>query len=148
MKPAATITFQQIALHRLRLAAQTAISPYVLRNADCDVVMDQVSQRLIARLDSHVLGEKDSETLRVVEEPVWLSWRHQLVGSLPHGFRRRFLSYFWDLDGQPLAKRVTHEVTAEAWRVFPACTADFPKHMGAPVLIASCTAPSYTEDLT
>ena len=131
------IAFRRLVLHKIKLRSHQAISPYVLRNADAQMIMDHVARQMVAQLDSHVLAESKTQTHTIVEQPVYPSWKHHLLASLPEtSFRRRFLERFWDLEDEPLAKRITHQVTANAHRAFPENTQQYPKDLGCPVEFA------------
>lgn len=140
--------FEHVLLTKVRLHAAQAISPYVLRNARVyvDDITESAADQLIVALDSHVLGEQEDRTHVIVEEPVYPTWRHHLVASLPpDSYRRRFLERYWRLDG-PLAKRVTHTVTATAYRFFPRNEMDYPKHLGSAIEFVTIDDYPATED--
>ena len=82
---------------------------------------DYARNQLVLKVERTVMAENTERKVHVwVEEPVYESARHHYLDSLPHGFRRRFLAYFWGIDDtKPLAKRRHHTVTVNRWVKLP-----------------------------
>lgn len=137
MHPDPAITFSEIILRKLKLRSATALSPYVLREARPEIVMDRMADRMVAHLDSHVLGLEETKEYEIVEQPVYPTWRHHLVDSLPEGWRRRFLTHWWSLEGERLGRRTTHTVVCRAHAAFPQAEIQVPKEMGHVVRFAA-----------
>lgn len=88
-----------------------------------DVTLDRIPLRAVRRLSSYLMANaRYSEFMdnqRDQLEVVYPSWHHQLVASLPDGFRHRFLTYLWELEDEPLGRQTTHTVTCSASAMFP-----------------------------
>jgi len=110
------------------LQAVQEISGELLRDADVSVVSDIIRDSLVLRLEKYIMCEKVAEDqYEIVEEPVWRNPQAHYVASLPDGFRKRFLMYFWGLSEYDLTpRRVTHTVTLRRWVKLP----DVPSSMG------------------
>jgi hypothetical protein len=105
------------------------ISRELLTSADVDVVQNLLRNSLIVRVQRTIMAERvDKQVHEWVEEPIYESARHHYLDSLPHGFRRRLLGYFWGIDDSaPLAKRRRHTVVVNRWVKLP----DIAPSMGA-----------------
>src|SRR4051812_46268107 len=95
-QPPIAVAFTEILLRKIRLRVSGALSPYVLREARPEIVMDRMSDQLIVSLDPHVMGQEETKTYRIVEESIYPTWKHHLIASLPErSWRRRYLTNFF-----------------------------------------------------
>lgn len=97
------------------------ITGAALRGMQIEKVEDHMRDRVLFRFSREIMCHKvDEQQHEWVEEPVWKDPRAHYVASLPDGFRKRFLTYFWQLgrsDLQPL--RVRHRVKVARWARLP-----------------------------
>src|SRR3954471_20472089 len=114
-------------LLRPRTVAATAqISPAFAEEAKGDVV-ELATKNSALTLQQQIMSDHvELETWEVVEEPVYESGKHHYLDSLPHGFRRRFLAYFWGIDdSKPLFRQKRHVITMDRWVNLPQVPAEF-----------------------
>jgi hypothetical protein len=129
-EPTIITQMTEVLLRKIRLGVRTTVSPYILRNAVPSVEIDHITNRMILKLDSHVLGQQEVREYVIVEEPIYPTWKHHFVASLPEGsWRRRYFTNFFLLEGQPLWTRRTHTVRCTASAVFPKAEITMPPEL-------------------
>jgi len=125
------VELERVVLERLQVAAQTAVTGEVLRDAAVDVRAD-LADRLIVSLRSHVLAEhlaSHTETATVQVPATW--WDHWKADH-------HELAHWWSRHVRPLAppRRLTHTLTVhwDDWATFPSSTIAFDDDRLGPVV--------------
>lgn len=110
-------TYRNRLLEPQIVSGVASVSELLLADSE-EWIKDHTRGQVLLRMTKTVMQEKVSEQQQtIVEEPLYDSWKHHLVCSLPDGFRRRFLCYFWGI--KPEAKRRKHEITMKRWVNYP-----------------------------
>lgn len=126
--------FSTLVLERARFKASSMVTRQLLANADVRQMVDMMSDRLLVHLEAEVLEDRNlrrSIDYQVTEDPVYDSWRHWLVASLPvNSFRRRFLAYLWEIDPLYKGRRRIHELHIQRRGLFPENTMRYPDSLG------------------
>lgn len=108
------------------IAATTQINAAFADQAKIDVVKLATGDLTIALQQQIMSDHVEMKTWEVVEEPLYESGKHHYLDSLPHGFRRRFLAYFWGIDdSKPLFTQKRHVITMDRWVNLPQVPAEF-----------------------
>lgn len=96
-------------------------SNFLRSHAAFQAIEDYQRDVQIERMSMEILAEKvEAQEHVIVEEPVWKDPKAHYVASMPDGFRKRFLTYFWGLSEDALKpRRITHTVTVERWVEHP-----------------------------
>lgn len=143
--PPVKFTTREVPTQKIAMASR--VSRQFLMDPKIDHVEEHVTDALWVRLSGYVFGEAMDAEAEVVEEPIWPSWKHQLVASLPEGFVRRWLTYFWGFDDNKLAIRRRHKIHVHAHCVFPDAEIVVPQsQLGRPYRFASVEPIGYIEE--
>lgn len=144
-----TQSFESIILEKMKLSYQMAISEekmsLVAKSLRVDGWWDQMRRRFMIQFKADVLARTKVREVVIEERPHYLSWKHQLIDSLPAGFRRRFLCYFWDIEDYKLGSVRTHTFTEKAGVVFPYADVPMPEELGAQVPYYMSYSESYDD---
>lgn len=147
-KPLPTMqSFETKVLHRLELGMRQAITRELMgvHIDKVDQMVDMMVNQMVYQVRAHVWSDPDQEhqkTYKIKTDPVFKSWKHHLIASLPEGSgRRRFLQLLWDIeDAAPV--QATHTVTVKVPAVFPENRMRYPDDLGSvhyPIQISSYT---------
>lgn len=129
-----TDAMTHLVLERLHVTSEHRVSSYVLRQARLETMSDVVTGDLIARLTSHVLGDRMEPSTTTVCFDVYASWwQHTKAVHFPTFSR-------W-LNRWPTHKRMCQTVTAENFATFPECRTDYPPDLGRPVRLTMLSGP-------
>lgn len=119
---------EEVILEKIKIDVRAALADdkmyYIAKNLDGEHYVDRMSRSIFFKIKSYVLGKRHADEYVIHESPRYKSWRHQLIGSLPDGWRKRFLCYFWDISEGELGTMTTHFVRAEVLNLFPHMTLD------------------------
>lgn len=122
-RPDAVSKFETILLDRVLYQATQRFNMEWLHRADVDTHYDFMRDQLIVRLRAEIAQHKIGEDRVVIKEaPIYETPRHAFLSTLPEGsFRRRFLSYWWEIDpNEPLEQtQREHVITMKQWINYP-----------------------------
>jgi hypothetical protein len=149
------IEWSDVLLERLKVAATGSITKQALADtAAAATMVDHLRDLLMFKLESYVTVDprgRRKEHYTLVSDPVYPSWRHQLLAELPEGgLRQRVLGRLFGIDPtQPLGKRHRLVLDIAQEVIFPehALSADLgPAHQKVRVVMSpQDTEPAYAK---
>lgn len=138
------LEFRTIELQKIKVASRMRVSSYVLANQGWRVMFEDMHDRMVIELSSHVLGQQQTETVTIEGPVVYPTWKHHLIASLRPGIWSVFLeSLFGFTDADKMCSQTTHEITADARVVFPDAEIVVPKELGQPYRFVAMDSASH-----
>ncbi len=129
MNPTDRLNLTRVELERRRVAAAT----YVSRHAHRDVMDDVIYDRLMYRVESHVMANQlDAQTATAGARVPATWWQHFKLDAIKWGnpfFRKDRIKY----------AEVSMSAHFKAWATFPESTIDFPPTLGRPRIVMENT---------
>lgn len=145
LNPMSNMGISEVALSRLKVAVQSALSPSVAQSARFDVMQD-IGERLVVQLRSYVLAEHlDSHTQTATETVKWEEpdgWREQWKQDHldAYGWAIRWIARRKPVRMRSHQQQVRLSVTWDRYASFPESTIAMPdERLGAPVRLMTAS---------